>query len=265
MVPPAVAEVMRFFHPLRVQRWAFSDLNPAMAWLKPAAEAVKTARAPRDPQGVGARTERFQVEMASAMLDLYRELRDATAEQLFFQIYGTMTLAAPGLSGSAAVKENGADRTREAVAAAMARIEAGGFKEGFIRTALLFSRAGTGRRRLSAMQRTRELLRQDTHFGGVTAEELRPIVVEQSLIVDEAPGKALATLPLLFRKDEDRELMLDTLDRLNGHLDLNDAQAELVAEIRELLKPSTVARIATTAKAKPKPLAVAPRQGGARR
>ena len=34
----------RFFHPLRAQRWAVSDLNPWLAWLGPAAEMVKAHR-----------------------------------------------------------------------------------------------------------------------------------------------------------------------------------------------------------------------------
>jgi pimeloyl-ACP methyl ester carboxylesterase len=268
MVPPAAAEVMRFFHPLRMQRWAFSDLNPAMAWLKPAAEAIKAARAPRDPHGDGARTERAAVAMTSALFDLYRELRDATAEQLFFQIYGTLTLAAPGLSGSAAEKETGAERTREAVQAAMARIESGGLREGFIRTAMLLSRAGTGRRRLSSMQRARELLREDARFGTVTAEQLRPTIIEQSIIVDEAPERALATLPVLFSAEDDRGLMLSTLDRLEGHLDLNADQHELLSRVRALLTTETAApratpRIAPSAK-QPGRLAVGRRQTGAR-
>ena len=38
------AKVSRQFHPLRFQRWAFSDLNPWLAWLGPAAQAVKAQR-----------------------------------------------------------------------------------------------------------------------------------------------------------------------------------------------------------------------------
>ena len=42
----AAAEVAREFHPLRVQRWAISDLNPWLAWLPAAADAVKAQRKP---------------------------------------------------------------------------------------------------------------------------------------------------------------------------------------------------------------------------
>ena len=38
------AKLSREFHPLRFQRWAFSDLNPFLGWLAPAAQAVKAQR-----------------------------------------------------------------------------------------------------------------------------------------------------------------------------------------------------------------------------
>ncbi|MFP3802510.1 DUF3141 domain-containing protein, partial [Paraburkholderia sp. SIMBA_027] len=38
------ATLLRTFHPLRAQRWAFSDLNPWFAWLGPAADAVRANR-----------------------------------------------------------------------------------------------------------------------------------------------------------------------------------------------------------------------------
>ncbi len=40
----ATAKLSRQFHPLRFQRWAFSDQNPWLAWLKPAAAMVQAGR-----------------------------------------------------------------------------------------------------------------------------------------------------------------------------------------------------------------------------
>ena len=40
------ANLGRQLHPLRMQRWALSDQNPWMWWLKYAAEAVKAQRKP---------------------------------------------------------------------------------------------------------------------------------------------------------------------------------------------------------------------------
>ena len=46
MASEAAAEVRRELHPLRAQRWTFSDLNPWLAWVPMAAGAVKAKRRP---------------------------------------------------------------------------------------------------------------------------------------------------------------------------------------------------------------------------
>ncbi|MCC7216041.1 MAG: DUF3141 domain-containing protein, partial [Burkholderiales bacterium] len=84
------AKVARQFHPLRFQRWAFSDLNPWLAWLAPAADAVTTARRPGSADSVPKRIEAAAAEAISASLDYYRALRDAQSEAAFFQIYGNV-------------------------------------------------------------------------------------------------------------------------------------------------------------------------------
>ncbi len=84
------AKVSRQFHPLRFQRWAFSDLNPWLAWLGPAAQAVKAQRKAADPDNPGGRLEKMVSEAVSASLDYYREVRDATSEATFFQTYGNV-------------------------------------------------------------------------------------------------------------------------------------------------------------------------------
>ena len=86
----AAAEVQREFHPLRVQRWAISSLNPWLAWLPAAANAVKAQRKPIPPDSLAQKVERYTSEAISASLDYYRELRDASSEAAFFQTYGNV-------------------------------------------------------------------------------------------------------------------------------------------------------------------------------
>ena len=63
----------RQFHPLRLQRWALSDLNPWLAWLGPAAEMVKAQRAADRPTTTPrARSRRSRPTAISASLDYYR-------------------------------------------------------------------------------------------------------------------------------------------------------------------------------------------------
>src|SRR5215831_10163322 len=80
----------RALHPLRMQRWAVSDLNPWLWWLAPAAEAVKAQRQAVGPGEPARKIERMLSELMSASLDYYRAVRDATSEAAFFQIYGNL-------------------------------------------------------------------------------------------------------------------------------------------------------------------------------
>ena len=63
------ARALREFHPLRFQRWAFSDLNPWLGWLKPAADTVNAHRQPADDIEPWRKLERRGSDVVSASLD----------------------------------------------------------------------------------------------------------------------------------------------------------------------------------------------------
>ncbi len=58
-MPEWLAKLLREWHPLRVQRWWFSDRNPLLAGLPAAAAFVRAHRRPRAADNIGRRTERF--------------------------------------------------------------------------------------------------------------------------------------------------------------------------------------------------------------
>ncbi|MBN8507955.1 MAG: DUF3141 domain-containing protein, partial [Burkholderiales bacterium] len=86
----STAQWLRQWHPLRAERWLLSDLNPWLAWLPGAAEAVRAQRQALDDDALPRRAERAGAEVVSATLDLYRALRDAASEAMFFQTFGAM-------------------------------------------------------------------------------------------------------------------------------------------------------------------------------
>ena len=64
------AKLSRVFHPLRLQRWAFSDLNPWLWWLAPAAQAVKAQRQALAPDHPARQAESMVSELTSAVARL---------------------------------------------------------------------------------------------------------------------------------------------------------------------------------------------------
>lgn len=235
MVTPTGAAVRRATHPQRAQRWAVSDLNPFLWPLKGMADMVRANRAPRDNDGPAAEMERWTAAMTSASLDFYRDLRDAAVENTFFRTYGPASI---GMAADerAAVPEEPIDvRNTPLVKEALSHIEEGDRTKAIVRAALLLMKAGTGRRRLSAMKRARELVGKDIGLLDMSAEDAREIIREQSYIVDFEPVKALVALPKLLRTSADRRMLLDLLDRLEGQIEANAKQITLLGEIRHLL------------------------------
>ena len=137
------AKLGRDFHPLRFQRWAISDLNPWLAWLAPAAEAVKAQRKAVGPDDPMRKAEGAMSELVSASLDYYRALRDAASEAAFFSTYGN--LFSLYLAHKHEAEEHpapGATDPRELpyVKEALASIREGGYTEAFARVAFLLAR-----------------------------------------------------------------------------------------------------------------------------
>src|SRR6185503_2742440 len=89
-MPEWLGKVLREWHPLRVQRWWFSDRNPIVAPLPAMAAVARMYRHPRSAGNPGRRAEHLFAEHMSAALDLYRDLRDAAGEAAFFETYGNM-------------------------------------------------------------------------------------------------------------------------------------------------------------------------------
>src|SRR5574340_1271193 len=98
----AGADWGRKLHPMRLEQSLPSDVNPWMAWVAPAAAAVREARQPAADESPFKALERAGSEWISASLDLYRDLRDAASEAQFFTAFGLMfPLLHPGWTGRA--------------------------------------------------------------------------------------------------------------------------------------------------------------------
>lgn len=217
MANEPVAEGLRVFHPLRLQRWSWSSMNPWLAWVKPAAEAVRSHRRSVSEDQTIRKAESMQSGLLSASLDYYRDLRDATSEALFFGLYGTML--GMGIEAPAANRKESKDRThpgREApyVKEALAAISSGGYPEALARAASLLASRGVPLP-LSRVQLKKELLADYKEFlPDLPTETARRIRGEQDLIVAYEPDRAIDTLPKLLSTIEDKDRFLALLDRL---------------------------------------------------
>jgi pimeloyl-ACP methyl ester carboxylesterase len=248
MANDTTATMLRAFHPLRAQRWMFSDLNPWLAWLGPAAQAVKAARKPDSQGDMLRKAEHCGSDMISASLDFYRAMRDATTEAMFFSVYGNLFSAHHREAQEAPAPETD-PRDLPFVQEALASIDHGGYAEAVARVACLLVHHD------EPLPLARMVLRQEliadyaAYLPQMPRDEWRRIRGEQEIIVRYEPAQALLTLPDLLDDNEARKKLLTLMDKLRDDSRLQGyeptpAQHDTLARIRAALplKPARAPR-----------------------
>jgi pimeloyl-ACP methyl ester carboxylesterase len=206
------AQLLREFHPLRMQNWMVSGLNPWLSWLQPAAEAVRASRQAVDEQHPLRQGEHVGAEMLSASLDFYRAVRDAATEAGFFGTYANLF----GLFEAAKPAE-----THEEAAAPMPdarpgqdQLTQGGYTEAVARVAYLLTRKDEPLP-LSRLEMRQELATDYADYlPEMPLEEWRRVRGEQEVIARHEPEEAVASLPALLGNGSNRVRLLELLDRL---------------------------------------------------
>ena len=235
------ATLMRQFHPLRFQRWALSDVNPWLAWLGPAAEAVKAQRQPVDADNAALQVEKAAAATVSASLECYRAVRDAASEASFFQTYGNVfSLYVADKRGAKQRAGMPAAEARELpfVQEALAAIGEGGYAEALARVACLLARKGEPLL-LSWLQKKHALIGEYRDLlPSLAPDAWRRIRGDQEIIVRYEPEQALATLPQLLADPRDRERLVTLVQRLFADERVQRAQpsAEQVAMVESIGK-----------------------------
>ena len=213
----ASAKMQQLFHPLRAQRWMFSDLNPFLAWVKPVADLVRAQRKELGPDAPAHKAERAMVELTSAALDYYRAVRDAASEAVFFQVYGNMynfNLADRRTAEDRGEAQAVEPRQLPVVKEALAAIERGGYAEAIARLGALLARKGEPLP-LERLHLKRELVEDYRDMlPAVQPDEWRRIRGEQDIIVRYEPARALETLPTLVTEAGDRDRLVALYQRL---------------------------------------------------
>jgi pimeloyl-ACP methyl ester carboxylesterase len=239
--PEWLAKLLREWHPLRVQRWAFSDRNPMLAGLPYAAAIARAYRRPRSPGNTGRRAEHLLSACMGASLDFYRDVRDAASEAAFFEVYGNMLSLQMADQRAVIRRQTRFDaRALPAVRQVLDEIDQGGLPEAIIRTGILIVKAGGGKQRLAQMEHTRQLLAPTGVLRHIDEDEFRRLLHEETLVVEFEPLQAKRSLAKLVRSAPDREKLNRVFDSLDADAALDSRQQALLAELRTLVpKPAT--------------------------
>ncbi len=232
MVNETSAELGRTLHPLRAQRWSFSDTNPMMWPLPAMASAVKAGRKPLSKDNPFRSLEEAWSEMIAGAWNLFRDLRDAASEAAFFQIYGSMTTLGagsvkPGIQPDATVDPHELPYVKEALSA----IDQGGYPEALARIGALVGRYA-GSIPLYRLEAADNFVRSDKVLSKLSAEQIRSLRSEAGVMVLLEPERTLDALPRLLATAEERERVLSILKR---GLSLEGITAEQHAMARTIM------------------------------
>jgi pimeloyl-ACP methyl ester carboxylesterase len=243
LVNEGVAEWGRVFHPLRVQRWAVSDLNPLLWPLPALAAGVQASRQAAPPENPWRQVEQSASEMIVAGLNLYRDLRDAAMEALFFHINGGL-LALSMVEGAGAEAAPAAPDPRELplVQDALAAIGTGGYPEAVALIGALLGR-GAGRIPLARLELVDRFIRADETLSGLPADAVRRIKAEQAVVAELEPERGLRSLPKLLANPEDRARVLALLDEAVVLVEMTPEQRAMLRRVRSVLGAETDAAV----------------------
>jgi tellurite resistance protein len=245
----ATAEALRLMHPLRLQRFMVSDVNPMMWPLQVMAHAVRGNRRPVAADNPFVKTERAVSEQIERSLDLYRDMRDRNYELLFKAIYNSPQVEAlAGLRAPYAdarkprARDEHAEQLLEAkIEAIRAREQQGGFPEAVLRIILAVSQAEhmVDARGFRLAQRIKE---EHPELRRIPRARMRAIAKEEAFMLRFDQERALAALPLMLRSEKERRVAIEIVRRI-GYADgeirpEGEAVLHQIERILELEKPA---------------------------
>jgi hypothetical protein len=225
----------RVFHPLRWQRWAISDLNPLLWPLPALTSLVKARRRAAPPDNPYRRVGKSVADVITAGLDLYRDLRDATMEAMFFQLYGPAAIMGV-VPETASEEPSGVRDPRDLplVQDALAAIGTGGYPEAMALIGALIGRQA-GRIPLARLELVDRFIRGDEVLSELPADTVRRIRAEQAVIAELEPERGLQSLPRMLADPVDRQRALALLDEAVAVTELTSEQRVMLDRVRGIL------------------------------
>ncbi len=229
------AEIIRYLHPLRTQRYLFADINPLMRPLKNIASITRQNRKPAAADNLFTAMEKDFAAYIDGILDIYRDYRDLNQESLFKQIYGSdwLRLLFPPVEAelSKEAQEVLADHDKRLEA-----MEQGGVAEGLIRIYMATAKINQGIKRKHYEIGTEIAL---THkvLSKLRPAKFKKIMQEQTAILQADEDKAINALSVLIKDKDDRMEALSIARRLflaDGAY--NDAEKMMLEKIKKGLQ-----------------------------
>ncbi len=197
------AEMIRYMHPLRLQRYIFADTNPLMRPVKNIASITRQNRKPASPDNPFTLLEKAFSDYIESTLDIYRDWRDRNSEAMFQMIYGSGLLRSLFPPVEEQQSEDMAEQDRPDYDKRLAAMETGGHAAGLIRIYMAVARIGTEVKRRH-FEVADEIARTHKVLSKLRPADFKRIMHEQTALLQANEEKALASLSVLIKSKDDR-------------------------------------------------------------
>lgn len=240
MVNETTAEAFRQLHPLRTQRYLYSDYNPFLWPNTFLAPFAKKYRKPVSPDNIFLKVEKQYSQWIIDSLNYYRDYRDSLMGSTFKLLYENswMKTLFPE-------NESNPENNRKEVDPAQKKFEeelwlktmqTGGSEEAIVRIVLAVSLADR-----SIDQReylvAQKIFENNEKLKKLTPSELKRLVKEQAAIVVHDRDKAINTLIKLLPRKESRLEAFEIANSIaTADFHLDQAEKDILEKIRNVLK-----------------------------
>jgi hypothetical protein len=235
------AEALRQLHPLRVQRYMFSDLNPWMAPVKAWAARIKANGNRRPAAGDNLFSAWENLWSASVVdgMNLYRDARDAACQSVFKAMYENPWMKLVSEAAGSITPDNHEElekKRRRDAGHWRKNMARGEFAEAMVRIFLAIGFADRVVRR-KGYRVIGRLFAASPRMKDLELEDVQQIVREQSRIVQTDVDQAIATLPRLLPQKKDREdalaMIQNALETIGRELD--PREQAILERVRDVL------------------------------
>ena len=236
-----LSEALRQLHPLRVQRYGWSDLNP-LSWPFPLwSYFIRQNRFPVSSDNPYMVMEESVSQIITSMLNAYTSVRDAAQEWLFKSIYDNPWIKFWSRWNSAedddrlSLEEDPSVLARREKAYARRKAAQGGFAEAVVRIIIAVAGADhvLDKRQFEAAE---IIVRSHRQFRQKTPMDVKRMIKDQARILAADSGLALAGLALLLKTQEERSEAFDIAVKIalaDFRVDLSERT--MLTKIRKVL------------------------------
>lgn len=243
------AEFLRQSHPLRIQRYMFSDLNPFLLPFKLAAQTIKEHRLPASKDNLFVSVEHNLAKLIENSLDLYRLIRDRSQEFCFKSLYANPWTQSMFLPQKTMTTEEKKERLKlmnlllgqkqeQDKGYWLNRIEEGGFVEGVTRILMCMISVSNFVNKCE-LEYIHELVKIHERFQAIGPSELQQIIKDQCCLLCQDEERALKALKTLLPDNRSRFEALDIAESficVEDHFSEN--KREILQRIKTLLEPA---------------------------